>query len=49
MVPEEDSNYHIFLYRFHMVKAFGFLGCPKKGPNGLIRYWFDAFLRTRTI
>jgi hypothetical protein len=25
------------------------LRCPKKGPNGLIRYWFDAFLRTRTI
>lgn len=29
--------------------AFGLFRCPKKGPNGLIRYWFDAFFGTRTI
>lgn len=49
MVPEEDSNSGIFSHKIHMVTPFGFLSYPKKGPNGPISYWFDAFLGTRTI
>lgn len=48
-VPEEDPHRTEFSYLYQRVRQFGFLRCPKKGPNGLIRYWFDAFLRTRTI
>lgn len=47
--PEEDPHRTEISYLDQSVRQFGFLRCPKKGPNGLIRYWFDAFLRTRTI
>jgi hypothetical protein len=49
LVPEEDSHRAKFIYLYQRVRQFVFLRCPKKGPNGLIRYWFDAFLGTRTI
>jgi hypothetical protein len=49
MVPEEDPHRTNFSFIYQNVRQFGFLRCPKKGPNRLIRYWFDAFLRTRTI
>lgn len=49
IVPEEDPHRTKISYLDQRVRQFGFLRCPKKGPNGHIRYWFDAFLGTRTI